>query len=284
MPGFSTLRFRDIQRLSETLEKDIELYVLENSPNVRLFHARKKKYKNEPLRLLIDDGDKNADTVIWPILIIHNERVLGKRERCPNFGCYFEGDQFARHITRCSKEKSPIISKQVAYGERSDIIWELVNARYLPNDALNFRKNKFGKNKSSARIIIILVCFDIETFERLSQDRTENTQVHASHRLLSIAIGSNFGYESVIVREDDSPEAAKNMVSKFVNQLKMVVESVDAFPEYFHYAILKLESETEHLRFGAQHVVFEGRFEMENGTQDVLDSSATIPAQFVCTK
>ena len=89
MPGFSTLRFRDIQRLSETLEKDIELYVLENSPNVRLFHAKKKKYKNEPLRLLVDDGDKNADTVIWPILIIHNERVLGKKGKMSKFWLLF---------------------------------------------------------------------------------------------------------------------------------------------------------------------------------------------------
>ncbi|CAG5101507.1 Oidioi.mRNA.OKI2018_I69.YSR.g17157.t1.cds [Oikopleura dioica] len=75
------------------------------------------------------------------------------------------------------------------------------------------------------------------------RESTDCTVVHASHQLLSIGIGSNFGYESVIVREDDTPGAAKKMVNLFVQKLKMAVESADCFPEYFYRAIVTLETE-----------------------------------------
>lgn len=75
------------------------------------------------------------------------------------------------------------------------------------------------------------------------RESTDCTVIHASHQLLSIGIGSNFGYEAVIVREDDTPEAAKKMVKLFVQKLKMAVESADCFPEYFHRAIQTLETE-----------------------------------------
>lgn len=142
-----TLRYQDLERLSVALQKDIELYVLHDSPNIRLFHAKKKKFKNAPLRLLVDDGEKSPDTVIWPILIIHNERAIAKDQVCPNPGCYYQTHRkcnFDRHFKRCSQAKTPITSKQTAYGQRSDIIWELVEGTYLPKEALNFRKTKFG--------------------------------------------------------------------------------------------------------------------------------------------
>ena len=83
--------------------------------------------------------------------------------------------------------------------------------------------------------------FDIETFERESKETTTSTVMHASHHILSIAIGSNCGFEKVIVREDDSPEAAKKIVADFVFELRQQIDSMKTHPDYFYEAVLKLE-------------------------------------------
>ena len=92
--------------------------------------------------------------------------------------------------------------------------------------------------------------FDIETFERESKETTTSTVMHASHHILSIAIGSNCGYEKVMVREDDSPEAAKKIVADFVFELRQQIDSMKTHPDYFYEAALKLEVQMFALKKG----------------------------------
>jgi hypothetical protein len=143
--GFNPLRVCDLERLEVALQKDIELYQLDKSPNLMLIQKLKPKFKNEPLRLLIHDNVKDLETIITPIRIIHNERIIANDKTCRNAGCYFTGDHMARHEQSCSREISPIQSVQTAYGQRSDIIYELVNLNLLPKCAVEYRKTSFCK-------------------------------------------------------------------------------------------------------------------------------------------
>lgn len=132
MPGFNPLRVCDLERLRVTLQKDIELYQLDESPNLMLLQRLKPKFKNESLRLLIHDNVNDLETIITPIRIIHNERIIANDKTCKNAGFYFTGVHMVRHEQSCSREKSPIQSMQTAYGQRSDVIYELVNLNLLP--------------------------------------------------------------------------------------------------------------------------------------------------------
>jgi len=73
--------------------------------------------------------------------------------------------------------------------------------------------------------------------------RTPATELHASHHLLSIAIGTNFGFEKVFVRENSSAEAARQLVQDFVETLVEISDSWhNFFPNYFKEAVEKLEN------------------------------------------
>nr|AAT47865.1 hypothetical protein 008-24 [Oikopleura dioica] len=226
-------KFRDLIYLQMIIEKDIELYVLKDEKTLDLLHAAKRKYKSEPLRLLIDDTTFDLDTVIDPILIINNINALPRNHHCPNEGCYFEfsiPSGMERHLKTCSNKVTSVTAKQKSYGLRDDIIMQLVNEQILPKEALSYRIDRF-------------VCFDIETLEKKVDTRTPATELHASHHLLSIAIGTNFGFEKVFVRENSSAEAARQLVQDFVETLVEISDSWhNFFPNYFKEAVEKLEN------------------------------------------
>jgi len=94
------------------------------------------------------------------------------------------------------------------------------------------------------------VTFDIETFERESKETTTSTVMHASHHILSIAIGSNCGFEKVIIRDDDSPEAAKKLVADFVSELCKQIDTMRCLPEYFYDTAEMMEEKIEDMEKG----------------------------------
>ena len=140
------------------IEKDIELYRLKDEKTLELFHARKRQYKSEPLRLLIDDSPFTLDNTIEPILIINNLNALPKEHICPNEGCYFEfaiPTRMARHLKTCSNKVTGVIAKQKSFGLRDDIIMQLVSDSTLPREALSYRIDRFGKFLSITLFISI---------------------------------------------------------------------------------------------------------------------------------
>jgi hypothetical protein len=66
------------------------------------------------------------------------------------------------------------------------------------------------------------VTFDIETYEKLIEEKSQETTIHASLKLLSIGIGSNFGYETFIMRQGDECTDALRMVEEFVVCLESI--------------------------------------------------------------
>ena len=81
--------------------------------------------------------------------------------------------------------------------------------------------------------------------------------MHASHHILSIGIGSNCGFEKVIIRDDDSPEAAKKIVVDFVYELRKQIDSMQTHPDYFYEAVVKLETQMFAVKKGPKRSRFQ---------------------------
>ena len=47
--------------------------------------------------------------------------------------------------------------------------------------------------------------------------------------MLSIAIGSNFGYEKFLIRRSDDNQGVKELVDKFVNEIETLAENETKF-------------------------------------------------------
>jgi hypothetical protein len=140
-------------------------------------------------------------------------------------------DNFQRHQATCLEfSVQKIIAKEKAYGINATPLDQIVESGYLPKIALLFRKT-------------FIQTFDIETFEKLeSNDLRANTVVHATHKLLSVAVGNNKGYKKCFVRSSSSHEAAVQMVKKFVDSLEeMELIHEKHIPDYFFNAIDVME-------------------------------------------
>ena len=65
--------------------------------------------------------------------------------------------------------------------------------------------------------------------ERPIEETTKSTTVHSELRLLSIAIGSNFGYQRFLIRLSDENDAAKQLVQKFVDEIEDLAVSEETY-------------------------------------------------------
>ena len=150
--------------------------------------------------------------------------------------CYFKSSSyynFVRHQKNCLENSiQKIFGEQKAYGKDSIPLEKIVKAGYLPREALLFRK-------------AMIQTYDIETFEQLQNfDPNSNTIIHATHKLLSVALGNNRGYKKCFVRYDSSHEAAEQLIKNFVDSLEeMEVMHSDSLPDYFADGIQLIEED-----------------------------------------
>ena len=95
-----------------------------------------------------------------------------------------------------------------------------------------------------------LVTFDIETYETSVEKTRQNTTVHASLKLLSIGIGTNFGPERFIMRGGDTCDDALHMVEKFVFYLESIsLMNEMKLPPEFDIALERLDNLIENGSF-----------------------------------
>ena len=79
--------------------------------------------------------------------------------------------------------------------------------------------------------------------ERPIQETNKSTTVHSELRLLSIAIGSNFGYQRFLIRRDDNNDGAKQLVQKFVVEIEALAVSEENYlPTELRDAIQNLQN------------------------------------------
>ncbi|CAG5091487.1 Oidioi.mRNA.OKI2018_I69.PAR.g13072.t1.cds [Oikopleura dioica] len=112
-----------------------------------------------------------------------------------------------KHEKKCLTRVKEIIPRQRPYGLSVYPIIEAIEFGYLSEKMRSFRKSRY-------------LTFDIETLERKIEITNKKTTENAELRLLCIAIGSNFGYSRFFIRRDDSNDAAKQLVVKFVDEIE----------------------------------------------------------------
>ena len=108
------------------------------------------------------------------------------------------------HSARCEEmSKQKIEGKLKPYGVNRNVVEQLVEMGYLPNEACDFRKTFF-------------CAYDIEALEDKSVVG-EMKNVEGIHRIVSISIACNDGHQKCFIRKDSSHEAAVELVEEFVS-------------------------------------------------------------------
>jgi hypothetical protein len=191
----------------------------------------------ESIHILLKGDQPDVSKEIKKFQIIFNLNFIPTKFICKLVkGCSFSTSDykdFKRHQETCLESSTQkITAKEKSYGTNSSPLQMIVEAGYLPELALSFRKT-------------IIQTYDIETFEQLEPtDLSANTIVHATHKLLSIAVGNSVGYKKCFVRADSSHEAAENMIKCFVDSLdEMIIIYEKHIPDYFFDAIDVMEED-----------------------------------------
>lgn len=235
MPEFSLSQIEDIQDL---INRDIHLYHIFEEGAESYYKPDVLKFPDyKPISILLDDGEPDFDTKITDLTVICNEKFVPIVYKCKvTAECGYSTkihQHYRRHIDICAKISiQQIFGKQISYGKDSNPLEFIMEAGYLPREALEFRKSH-------------VVAFDIECLEELTNNNMEtNTVIHAIHKLLSIAVGDNTGNEECFVRESSAHNSAVKLVRQFVDKLEELEPlHTKSIPDYFYNAIDQIEAD-----------------------------------------
>ncbi|CAG5083743.1 Oidioi.mRNA.OKI2018_I69.PAR.g10449.t1.cds [Oikopleura dioica] len=79
--------------------------------------------------------------------------------------------------------------------------------------------------------------------ERQIEETNKSTTVHSELRLLSIGIGSNFGYQRFLIRRNDENDGAKELVQRFVDEIEsLAVAEENYLPSELRDSIQNLQN------------------------------------------
>ena len=234
-----------IETIQSEIKRTINLYQLIDNIVVPYYKPELSLYTStKPIMLLMQsDEEPGFEEEIEAFRLICNPKFIPDTYKCnvtKECGYYSkEYNNFKRHVDICAVSSLQIIyGKQIAYGKESNPLENILESGYLPREAMLFRKTYTS-------------AFDIECFEQLTNNNTQtNTVVHAVHKLLSIAVGDNHGFQACYVRDDSSHESALKMVGQFVDALQeMELRHSEHIPDYFHNAIdqIELDINTENI-------------------------------------
>ncbi|CAG5104401.1 Oidioi.mRNA.OKI2018_I69.chr1.g1235.t1.cds [Oikopleura dioica] len=221
--------------IAKEIRREIILYTNSNQFQLkkrvafqRIGRFRVKNPKvEEPLYLFVKKDEPSR------IFVVYNTNAFKSNiYRCSNTNCnmtFVKADTRDAHEAICRKRANREIEPTLkAYGKNINPISELVKLGLLEEKYKSFRKTKF-------------VTFDIETYESPLGDKRQETEIHSSLKLLSIGIGSNFGFDKFIMRKGDSSIHAENMVEEFVLTIEGLTMSPEmSLPPAFSVALEKL--------------------------------------------
>ena len=169
------------------------------------------------------------------IKLICNPKFIPTIYHCrvtKNCGFFTEhSGNFQQHISRCEEmSKQKIEGKLKPYGVNRNVVEQLVEMGYLPNEACDFRKTFF-------------CAYDIEALEDKSVVG-EMKNVEGIHRIVSISIACNDGHQKCFIRKDSSHEAAVELVEEFVQEVREISDNhMLELPDYFYSCIEQLEED-----------------------------------------
>ena len=193
----------------------------------RIFHLK----LNEPL-------PKTLNGIIENFQLIIKDSLLPKLFECTKTkNCKyssFSEYNYSRHIKRCGiNNVKNIKCTQTTYGDDSTILRKMAEEGFVPMEALDYRN-------------FALATYDIETIEIPIHNCAPQMGMvkDASHRLLSIAVGSNIPDVATKcwVRKNMSPSEEQRLIEKFVSYLYDIQKIKNAtLPNWIDDALIKIE-------------------------------------------
>ena len=225
----------------ETLQKSfnirIRLYQYDSDNILFPYYAPASRVdKKTPIINLIISNEPEFAEEILNFKLITSNKIIPRIYVCTKISrCNFSTPKysnFKRHLQLCPEcSTQKIVTKQISYGESNGALSQLLKSGYLPSEAKEFRKTKF-------------IVFDIESIEEKTGVMTKRTLEIAQHKILSIALGTNFGFKWSQYRQNSSPDAAFELIENFLHQISLLQESYsEQFPDYFYGALETLESD-----------------------------------------
>ena len=191
--------------------------------------AKKRVYKSKESKYITlqyvglhwpEEKETVTPTDLFILKTVEDFKVF----HCPNKYCFFNTNDkqaFDRHLPSC-KNTTSVNYKQI------DLTWETPK-EYLIRNKLIPKYENFN-----------FVSFDIETLGE-SENRfiSEETLLVETHKVASIAIGSNFGGRKyrVFLRNDFSEESLIKLIHDFWSELtRLQIEHQKCFPPEFESA------------------------------------------------
>ena len=199
----------------QELQKQILIYDLDPEGHV---HATKNLVRGEfmtdytsSIKLIINNRTlMNSQNAKFSLLA--NDKLFRKSVCCRNEGCYYSTDErkdLNQHSKICTSDQV-ITTHQSVYGNPELELEKAIRLKYLPDIARSYRQK-------------MISVFDIETFEDRNVDAasTNNTNLEANHRLVSIALGGNVpgSQNTFLIRESSAPESEQKLICSFIDEL-----------------------------------------------------------------
>ena len=214
----------------------LNIYQYDDDSNMFPYYSPRTKDSSLPTVNILIKEEPNFSQEIMNFSLITNEKIIPKLYVCSKMSkCNYSTSRYnnyVRHIEKCPEiSTQKIYTAQAKYGILAGPLDHLIKSGYLPEEAKKYRKS-------------IFISFDIEAIESKTGILRKKTLEVAEHKVLSIAIGANTGFEWAQYRKDSSPEAAFILVENFLDQLSTLQDVYDAqFPDFFHNAIETLEND-----------------------------------------
>ena len=193
----------------------------------RIFHLK----LNEPLPIT-----KNG--IIENFQLILKDSLLPKLFECTKTkNCKYSSFSYfnySRHVKRCGiNNVKNIKCTQTTYGDDSTVIRKMADEGFIPMEALEYRN-------------FALATYDIETIEIPIHNCAPQMGMvkDASHRLLSIAVGSNIpGVQTKCwVRRNMDPSEEQRLIEKFISYLYEIQKIKNrTLPNWIDDALIKIE-------------------------------------------
>jgi len=227
-----------IEDVQDIVNRDIHMYHIVEQNAEPYYKPDLLRFPNyKPISILLEDGEPDFDVEVKNLTIICNDKFIPTIYKCKvTAECGYSTTthwNYQRHIDICAKISiQQIFAKQVPYGKDSNPLDYILEAGYLPREALEYRKSH-------------VVAFDIECLEELTNNDTNtNTIIHAVHKVLSIAVGDNHGNEECFVRESSAHNSAVKLVRQFVDKIEELEPlHCKSIPDYFYDAIDQIDAD-----------------------------------------
>ena len=193
----------------------------------KIFHLK----LNEPLPTTKNGIIENFQLILKPSLL----PKLFECEKTKNCKySTFSAFNFERHIKNCGiNNVKKIRCTQTTYGDDYSILRKMAEEGFIPLEALEYRN-------------FSLATYDIETIEIPYHNCAPEMGMvkEASHRLLSIAVGSNMKdvQTKCWVRKSMCPSEEQRLVEKFIAYLYEIQKiKVRSLPNWIDDALIKIE-------------------------------------------